>query len=543
MFRPARMAKIYCVFPVDMVDTVLQGVQSLGTVQFFDIKDEISLEDMEVRTDECLNLTQKAEQLLSDLSSTMEKDTQEKIFGPKVRAFRTVAPPGKDTLQEMGAGLDWISDEYGSMEKEKDGLQKDLSVLVEELEQEVKDLIPDSQKIARYEAEIEDIRKRLANLEGCTSILKRKYVPEVLVIKEVLENLRRRQAVVKNLGRTDHTATLGGYVIRDDLQRTMNLLRRATGGMCIIESEDVHDDAPVVLENPPILRPYEILTKGYGLPGYNDLDPTPFLAITFTMLFGIMFADMGYGFTLMMVSLLAFSRTTGGNEFMRDLNMILFYAGSASFVFGALFGEFFGGIFEVSPLLMDPRENVELLLFIALMLGISHISLSAVSRIINNFLTGRPIMYHMSLLMIMWPTFLLIFLPTLVPWLMKISILTGILFLAATKKLEVLGEVIALFTNILSYARLTAILLIHVIVARLLAQFVLGLPKTPAGIIFGLILFVVGAFLILATGVLMVFIQSLRLHWLEFFKRFYSGVGEKYMPLIAERKYTYVVGK
>jgi V/A-type H+-transporting ATPase subunit I len=102
----------------------------------------------------------------------------------------------------------------------------------------------------------------------------------------------------------------------------------------------------------------------------------------------------------------------------------------------------------------------------------------------------------------------------------------------------IIEEVMALFSHVLSYLRVGILVLLSVIISKLLLEAYLGLPKNFVGITLGILLIIVGILFSFAIGVISVFIQSLRLHWLEFFSS-YEFSGKKFEPFGYKKEYLY----
>ncbi len=502
MFRSIEMVKLFCLFHKDDRDDVLSGLQALGRVEFFDVRQRFPyLDKPKTSVRDVARRLERVKRLLVAMPPTRRETLEEKLLGPRMRPVQLLSKKTYDFLMESRVRLD-------------------------ELEKEFEGLTPE---------DLEDFR--------------RTHRVELLVLEEELENALERMRALEKFGATKDTLVLGCWVTMEDVLRVRRTLRRVTDDACALSFEvpSKGENVPVVLDNPGFLKPYELLSEAYGVPRYREIDPTPILAFTFTLFFGIMFADVGYGLVLVGLGLAVFLKTRVSNMVQRNLNLIIIYSGLASIFFGFLFGEFFGGTLHLGPHFIghDMAETMELLMILAISVGIVHISISVISRLASARLADESLLYPASILAILWPTVALAFSrwEALPPWatsLAKYLLAAGLLSLVKVKGIEAFDEIIALFANIVSYSRIAIISVLHVVVARLLLESVSGLPRTPTGTIVGAVAFASGTVLILAMGVFITFIHSLRLHWLEFFKRFYTGMGETFKPFTRKSEYTYI---
>ena len=146
--------------------------------------------------------------------------------------------------------------------------------------------------------------------------------------------------------------------------------------------EEVDEDLSVVpptrLKNPKLLKPFEMFVEMYGLPAYNEMDPTAFIALTYTLMFGIMFGDVGQGLMLVVGGFLLY-RIKG----MR-LAGIISFAGLWSVFFGFMYGSVFG-FEELHPAIwMKPMDNIMSVLMMAIGFGAILILIAMVLNIINS---------------------------------------------------------------------------------------------------------------------------------------------------------------
>lgn len=267
------------------------------------------------------------------------------------------------------------------------------------------------------------------------------------------------------------------------------------------------------------------------MPSYDGIDPTFILAVSFTLIFGLMFPDVGYGIMLSALGLLVYFITRKTTKFIRNVNIILMYAGLSSAFFGFLLGEFFGGLIPINPILYDPAKDILAILFFSVVIGILHISIGLLSGII----VKKHRLHSIGLLISLWSIVFLVYTKN---YSFLFLFAASFAMLIYIKGFLIIEEVMALFSHVLSYLRVGILILLSVIMSKLLLEAYLGLPKNFVGIMSGILLIIVGILLSFAIGVISVFVQSLRLHWLEFFSSYEFG-GRKFKPFRYKKEYLY----
>jgi V/A-type H+-transporting ATPase subunit I len=540
------MLKLFCIIHESTLEQVVEQLQHLACVQFFNVREHFRfLKPVDTRKKEILALEERISVLLADLKSEARASFLERLIGPKVVPVEII---------ERGESFDKIEREVEEVERAYLAFCEKLSEIHRELKEveeeisrvkreaiDIEALPEDSDLKRRYEElgqEREAKERRLHEAEAELTLFKKKSYSHLLALKERLKNIKIRVEALEKFGRSRSIIIFAGWVPEKHRERVRSAIEEAARGLAILEFYPPGKDEspPILLENPRIIKPYEVLTTTYGLPEYNGIDPTPILAITFTAMFGMMFADVGYGLALSLLGLILYFLTTHRERVLKDINLIVFYAGTASVFFGLLAGEFFGGLLEIKPLLGSYMQNIQLLLALSFLLGITHISISLLSRVVSL----RGVSYPLSLLFILWGSVVYLALPQFkAP--SSLILIAGIALLARDKGLEAIEELIALTANIISYARVGALAVIHVTMARLLMGVVESIQDGVVGVIIATFLFALGAAFILASSTFIVFIQSLRLHWLEFFRRFYSGKGEMFKPFAYIHEYIYLL--
>ncbi|MFI5209493.1 MAG: V-type ATPase 116kDa subunit family protein, partial [Gemmatimonadales bacterium] len=166
-------------------------------------------------------------------------------------------------------------------------------------------------------------------------------------------------------GVTQHAFVLEGWLPATAEPNLATAIDRAFAGEVVVElvarEQWKAEAAPVVLQNPRLFRPFEVLIRMVPLPRYGSLDATPFVAVFFPMFFGLMMGDVGYGLVLAGLSLLIHWRARPGST----LQSIAEVGGACALfaiIFGVLFGEYFGDLgrrwLGLQPVMMDREQAI-----------------------------------------------------------------------------------------------------------------------------------------------------------------------------------------
>ncbi|MFH2114662.1 MAG: V-type ATPase 116kDa subunit family protein [Spirochaetota bacterium] len=167
-----------------------------------------------------------------------------------------------------------------------------------------------------------------------------------LRVEELIATVR------SSFSRTDRTVLFSGWIPLDKCAEVESGIRKAAAGGCSIEwmeprqGEAAAIQAPVAMKNPPLLKPFEGLVRNYAVPEYGNVDPTPFVAVAYLSMFGLMFGDAGQGLVVALIGILGgmLARKAGKAE---GLFRLMVYCGGAAMVAGVLFGSYFG--FKLFP--------------------------------------------------------------------------------------------------------------------------------------------------------------------------------------------------
>ncbi len=322
-------------------------------------------------------------------------------------------------------------------------------------------------------------------------------------------------------------------------------------------TEEDTPDVPIKLRNNSLTSPYSMLTEMYSLPSYNGIDPNPFLMPFFSMFFGIMLADLGYGILLFLGGLLYKMKAKPKGAQGRAAGLIMI-CGISTAIFGALTGSFFGdAISKVAgmyghtvsvPALIDPLNNPLQVLIAALIIGFIQL---IIGTAINGYMLIRDGQWFDAVCDVgsIWVLFAGIALGALgITWYVAYA---GILMIVLTqgRSSPTIGGKIGnglfslysiasgWFGDILSYCRLMALMLAGAVIAS-----VFNTLGTLAGnIVVFVILFLIGHALNLGLNIIGAFVHSLRLQYLEFFGKFYREGGVPFRPLAVKTNYFNII--
>lgn len=337
-----------------------------------------------------------------------------------------------------------------------------------------------------------------------------------------------------HFGSTKHVTLIKGYVPASRLDE----LRQISG----VHTVSTTHEAPTKLTNPRPLKDFEALINIYTLPRYNEIDPTSLIAITFPLFFGFMLGDIGYGLMLLAAFWLIGKRWPATQGFSN----IIIISAIATMFFGLLFGEFFGleQVFGIHlPSLLHRATELDAMFAIALVLGVMHINIGLFFGMHNIAVNdgwmhgiiekGSWVLLQIGAIMAAAGHGLLQQYTAWQPspiagWVVLALAISGI---AYTENLQGLLEMPMIFSHTLSYLRLVAIGLASISMAMVTND--LGGQIMQSGTVWilpGVLVIIIGHTINLALGLLGPFLHSLRLHYAEFFMKFYTGGGIEYRP-------------
>ena len=362
---------------------------------------------------------------------------------------------------------------------------------------------------------------------------------------------------------------LCGWMTREDAERFEKEIEGEADVFCMVEDgkneslENRFRKPPTKLKNPRIFKPFEMFIRMYGLPNYQEFDPTIFVAVTYSIIFGALFGDVGQGLCLFIGGMLLYK--------FKKLNLaaIVGSCGIFSTIFGFCFGSVFGFEDLIEPLWLRPTEamttlpfigNLNTVFVVAVALGMGLVILMMVFHIINslrakqlgealfdtNGVAGLVFYGAVAAVVVLYmtgnalPAGIVLVVMFVVPLLViackepltnklnkkKELIEGGKGMFVVQAFFEMFEVLLSYFSNTLSFVRIGAFAVSH----AAMMQVVMMLAGAENGGTPNIIVVIIGNLIVLGMEGLIVGIQGLRLQYYEFFSRFYKGDGREFKP-------------
>ncbi|MBU1992873.1 MAG: V-type ATP synthase subunit I [Patescibacteria group bacterium] len=442
------------------------------------------------------------------------------------------------------------------------------------------------EKIAKQRTEAE---KNIEKLEGKLQKLAKES--ESLKIAHDYYIWQRDSILAQqNFSNTEYSFAATGWVPLSRLGKLEKAISKETKDFEIfrIEKEE-GEDVPVIIRNKGLFGPFESITRIYGLPLANEVDPTPFLAAFFIVFFALCLTDAGYG-------LILFALTFAALKFIKipkqsqGLIKLIMVGGIFTFVAGILFGGWFGMTPEQAPdfltyaktigegetlqtikefkwQIINPSKGTGPLTFLVLagILGVIQVLFGITidgywklrhKKYLDALLDSGLWLYFLGSIILFALSKAGVFMPHLAPVFTNMTLVgVGLVILTQGRKqkniiLKLMAGVLSLYglvgylADVLSYSRLMALGLGTGIIGfamNTMAGLVSGVPYV--GIVFAIIVILIGHTLNIAISTLGAFIHSSRLQFVEFFGKFMEGGGKEFKPFRKDTKYVYIVEK
>jgi len=381
---------------------------------------------------------------------------------------------------------------------------------------------------------------------------------ELFTLRELLSAIDARANIQRNFVETERVFSLTGWVPAENAAEVAREVDKVSEGLCEVtavspEPEEVEKgNVPVLLKNPRFFKSFELFTKLYGIPKYGGIDPTIIFAFTFIFFTAFMLADAIYGLMTALLGFMLFRGIGRYNEKVKDFSIVLIAFGLTSSVIGALTGGWLGDLITARHLdievlqtiiIADQFGYVLLFLVFSLLIGILHMDTAILMRMyedrksLKDFIGGDLWVLTAQVglipLMMNYMSYGMWYRDD-IPSLIGVGLLTiSFAFLLYAKRKMMMFAITGFLSDTLSYARLMALGISTYGIAlavNLLTAMSLELPYI--GIIAAALIFTIGHLANWILQVLGSFVHGLRLHYMEFFSKFYKvgDYGEEYKP-------------
>lgn len=421
--------------------------------------------------------------------------------------------------------------------------------------------------------EQEELARELAQLDKKLEAIAADFASPLSEIEAFADREYRLLDASQRFSRTESTVFITGWIPANSVECVDKLMKEITGGRYVLQTTppdlSAREEVPVLLKHSRLLRPFEMLISTYGLPSYHEIEPTLFVALSYILMFGMMFGDAGHGMVLAASGLAAL--LAGRSKSIQDLGVLLLFAGFSSTGFGVVYGSYFGiEAMKKYAIWHDPLEGDPIqLMYSAIGIGIAMISLGLILNIVNRFrrgdvigglldkfgLVGLLFYWGALILLVSGPairswgligTWIILFLVVpIVGWSLKEPIehllhhrrgggknvnggLTTALMESCVGAFE---AILSYLANTISFVRLAAYAMSHA--ALLFAAFMVSaeIRDFPVGGSFwSLFIIILGNIVAIVLEGIIASVQALRLEYYEFFSKFYSGSGQPFEP-------------
>ena len=441
--------------------------------------------------------------------------------------------------------------------------------------------------IDKYNTELTQAKADLADATAKILEAKAKYADLLAACDEVLScDVERAEAPLR-FATTEEAFVLDGWVPYDDVAKIEAGLTQATGGKVYVtvdEDEINYDEVPVEYNNPSFAKPAEVLMDLYARPKFKELDPTIILSIMFPLLFGVIVGDVGYGLIYLALALVLRKLLVRMGEMGAKAFKIILGCGISTVVFGLLYSEIFGLSLPWHSILFsrhlpiggDHLPQVMDLLVISVAIGVIYLTVGWIFGMINHARMDhkgahrtKAICAKFGWLAMFWGMLIILFslidigtfiagitipLPNLTVIGLPLTIVGAVLFVlgavfvARENPLDLMEIPTNLLSHMLSFCRIAAVGLSSVAIAMvvnfLAMEFFIG-PAIADFSVVGVLLIIVGVLVLIighalnvGLGVIGGALHPVRLHYVEFFTKFYQGGGVIYKPFGLKRKFS-----
>jgi V/A-type H+-transporting ATPase subunit I len=384
----------------------------------------------------------------------------------------------------------------------------------------------------------ETLSSRIEEIAGDLRRTSAEWGPRLAALFLYIDGRTEQATVESRLETSADSFSILGWIPEDALDSTVSALKNRFGDDVLLQwrhpGENEWSRVPTALKNAPFFAPFELFLKLLRPPSYSGIDPTAAVALFFPFFSGCMIGDMGYGIILLLLSL---KLKKALRPVLRDIGSILFSVSLWSIVWGAAWGEFFGDaghrLFHLEPLWVERSVSVLPVVVFTVALGAAHVFFGLLLGIYQGIRNRHRHMWMEkagNLAVLLAIVAGLVALKAELPggfFTVPLSLLViGMALLIGGGGIGGIIETLGSIGNIISYVRIAAIGLSSAILALVASKFLDVFGLSVFGIFLALMIHLLNFVLAIGGSSL----HSARLHYVEFFGKFYSGSGKDYTP-------------
>ncbi len=422
---------------------------------------------------------------------------------------------------------------------------------------------------------VNDLKKKLESINAHKEQIEKQMqtiidrnLEEVIVFKELLQTELERLKVLQLASQSHFSLSIEAWIPLDQKNNLLASLNKSVRRYHV-DFEDQNDQQPPSrLDNLKLIQPFETITRFYGIPGYNELDPTPLLAYSFTLFFSFMLGDAVYGVILILATRFLLNMLVDDPESpgFQLFKRFLYIVGVGSVIAGILFGSYAGDApklfnIEIRPILPSLTNAVDLIV-VSMVIGLVHVNVAYLLKLLN-FARNK------SILGVIGGVAFFVAQIFGIPYVLRAvlrydvagfqyfsshillygSVIALAVYVICKTRLEGgfglflwIFDLAGLMGDVLSYTRLAGLSLSGVflgsafnLLCRMLFHGIYGMLPNVFGLGLGVILsagvFTIGHLINVALGVIGSFVHSLRLCAVEFLPKFFSANGSEFNPV------------
>lgn len=408
------------------------------------------------------------------------------------------------------------------------------------------------QKIQEYQKEIEKLDEELKERVH--------YLENLKLAFDYLNNIKLRLSANENFIKTEKVVFIKGYIPTDKKDEFEKSVREALGNVYYLEIKDAEKEnpkVPILLKNSNYAETFESLTGMYALPKYNEIDPTPFLAPFYTLFFGMMAADVGYGLIMLLGTFFVLKKFKLSDAQRKSIKFF-YYLSFSVIIWGFIYGSMFGDAVKI-PGLVDPATDYNTLLVLSIAFGVIHVFYALGIKAYMLIRDGKVLdaVFDVGLWYaaiggaILFLVSSMIVVPSIVSTIglvLMVGGMAGIILTGGRSSRSIGGKIAGgLYSlygitgyvgDFVSYSRLMALGLAGGFIAgaiNMIANMVSGMGII--GFVFAILIFIGGQVFNFGLSLLGAYVHSIRLTFVEFFGKFYEGGGQKFNIFKAKPKY------